>query len=235
MADSRFSLQKFSLSASDTSVTAATEEISIFASFEGRVVSAFEIRVDIMSITTELKGYINLIGGIPVDADLKASYHSDAKAIAQVAENIDSVARLRAAANIGADIYGDSEMELQVDASAMPHLLIGSSCSAEAGFNTSTRLGAFYPNELFMVGILSAGADLAEYEEEVFLLDVEMPVGAELRINTEDYTVTLDGENILHLQEGDWLRLSRGLMSAHVDSGSRGILSGEISYKERWL
>lgn len=80
---------------------------------------------------------------------------------------------------------------------------------------------------------LTAGA--AFVDEERITIRCTIPAGGVLRIDTENYTVTLDGENILHLQEGDWPQLSRGLQQLLVASGTGGDLSGSLTYQEAYL
>ena len=77
--------------------------------------------------------------------------------------------------------------------------------------------------------------DASSQEEQAVLIRVSLPAGSELRIDSERYTVTLDGENILHLQEGDWLMLDRDLCEITVDSGTGAELTGKMVWTERYL
>lgn len=70
---------------------------------------------------------------------------------------------------------------------------------------------------------------------EISTMQITLPPGGELRIDSETYTATLNGENVLHLQEGDWIWLSRELLRLNVESSTGGPLEGEIIYTERWL
>lgn len=63
----------------------------------------------------------------------------------------------------------------------------------------------------------------------------DIPPGGTLVIDTERYTVTLNGENILHLQEGDWPRISRDTLSLAVSSATGGALEGRAVYQEAYL
>lgn len=232
MAGSRFDLQKFSLSASDT---VANEEISIYASLEGQAGSALEVHVDTLQFSVSFKGSAHPVGGVLPNPEMYASFHGHVVAAGQINEYFEIVADLWSEAGIGADIYGGSDAILHLNANAELYAKIGFSSDTKAELTALVSLGAICQNDAVMAAILSTGADLAEYREEVFLLNVELPVGSELRIDTENYTVTLDGENILHLQEGEWLSLSRGLISAHVDNGTAGDINGSLIYRERWL
>lgn len=81
--------------------------------------------------------------------------------------------------------------------------------------------------------IVTAGA--AFIDLEVLRISVEIPPGGELVIDTENYTVTLNGENVLHLQEGDWIRVSRELLGLSVSAGTGGALTGTLTAREQYL
>lgn len=66
------------------------------------------------------------------------------------------------------------------------------------------------------------------------LVEVEMAPGDELRINSENFTVTLNGENMLHLQRGSWPMMSRDVNALTIEAEG-GEVSGTLVYQERWL
>ena len=70
---------------------------------------------------------------------------------------------------------------------------------------------------------------------ETVTMKITIPPGGELRIDSETYTATLNGENVLHLQDGDWIRISRDLQRLNVESATGGPLEGQILYTARWL
>lgn len=65
-------------------------------------------------------------------------------------------------------------------------------------------------------------------------LEVEMAPGDELRINSENFTATLNGENMLHLQRGSWPMMSRDVNALTIEAEG-GEVSGTLVYQERWL
>ena len=70
---------------------------------------------------------------------------------------------------------------------------------------------------------------------ETVRIDITLPPGAEIRIDSETYRVLMNGNNILYAQTGDWLTLSRELLNIDVESASGGSLTGTIIYTERYL
>lgn len=72
------------------------------------------------------------------------------------------------------------------------------------------------------------------YITTVFV-DVSIPPGGTLEIDSDTYDVILNGENILNLHSGEWLFFDRSIVTVSVDSGTGGVLEGKVLYKERYL
>lgn len=64
---------------------------------------------------------------------------------------------------------------------------------------------------------------------------VTIPANSTLEIHTDTYDVFLDGVNIIHLHNGDWIFLDRDVVSVDVDTGTGGQLQGQLLYDERYL
>lgn len=82
-----------------------------------------------------------------------------------------------------------------------------------------------------VMGILSP----ALLDTEVFHLDVTVPPGGVITIDSDHYEAYLDNQRVLHLQSGDWIFPDRDLIDVIVDTGSGGALAGWALYKERYL
>lgn len=83
--------------------------------------------------------------------------------------------------------------------------------------------------------ILNANISTVVLENIVFKANVTIPPGGTLEIRSDTYDLFLNGENILHLQKGDWIFLDRDVVALQVDSGTGGELEGGILYNERYL
>jgi hypothetical protein len=70
-------------------------------------------------------------------------------------------------------------------------------------------------------------------DEDTFLIDISIPPNAEIRIDSEYFTVTLGSTNILHRHFGDWINISRDTLEVMVSSDGR--IDGQILYMERFL
>lgn len=86
-----------------------------------------------------------------------------------------------------------------------------------------------------MHGALIALSGAITQTTETASITVTLPPGAELRIDSGTYRVTLDGENVLYAQAGDWINISRELLYLNIESATGGQLEGSLIYTERYL
>lgn len=83
--------------------------------------------------------------------------------------------------------------------------------------------------------VLTSSMDAGSQTMETVRIDITLPPGSEIRIDSDTYRVLLDGNNILYAQSGDWLTLARELLYVDVESASGGTLEGLMIYTERYL
>lgn len=98
-----------------------------------------------------------------------------------------------------------------------------------------SQAGADITLEGTLAELLSLRPELSVLEEQTALFSVTLPPGGELRIDSGSYTVTLNGENVLHLQQGDWIFADPALCAITVDSGTGAALEGEALFTARYL
>jgi len=67
------------------------------------------------------------------------------------------------------------------------------------------------------------------------LINVTIPPGGELRLDSELFNATLNGANVLHLVNGEWVFLSPRIRELRVNTGTTGALKGEVIFRERYL
>lgn len=232
MAEQKFSLQKFSAnqSSSDLSI-----EVSLYSELQGSAGPATQIHIDSLIATAVFSGYVGMAVAIPFEAEISTEFKGHSTAKSAIGIDADCACHLNGEASLGARIGVEADLQSEIKGKSSLGARIYCGFDWKADLNGSAEAGSQIHEDYFVTAMLLGTSELAEMEEQAFVVDVELPPGAELRVDSENYTVTLDGENILYLQEGDWLRLSRGLRSILVDSGSGGSLEGEVIYQERWL
>lgn len=91
------------------------------------------------------------------------------------------------------------------------------------------------PGALLATEVLTSMLEATSQTTERTTLQLTIPPGGELRIDSELFSVLLNGENALHAQSGDWINISRSLLRLVVESASGGRLEGQLIYTERYL
>lgn len=193
---------------------AVLQEASMQALFDNKAIGAAGLPL-LMELTTKLDSVA--FGGTAMVLFFRANEGllSTVKAGADISPTFDIQEDLSGEFVLGADL--PARISLQSDLIADLHI------------------GADYAMANNYTAILSASVSVVDISEEMSLVLVDLAPGDELRIDSENYTVTLNGDNILHLQEGDWVRLNRDMLSITIDSGTAGALSGSLICEERWL
>lgn len=91
------------------------------------------------------------------------------------------------------------------------------------------------PGVLMAAEVLTSMMAAISQTTQRAIFQVTIPPGGELRIDSELFTVLLNGENVLYAQSGDWINISRELLRITVECASGGGLSGQLIYTERYL
>lgn len=91
------------------------------------------------------------------------------------------------------------------------------------------------PASLKASEVLTSMLEATSQTTERTSLQLTLPPGGELRIDSELFLVLLNGENALHTQSGDWINVSRELLRLIIESASGGQLWGQLIYTERYL
>ena len=91
------------------------------------------------------------------------------------------------------------------------------------------------PAPLKVSEVLTSMLEATSQTTERTTLQLTIPPGGELRIDSELFLVLLNGENAIHTQSGDWINVSRELLRLIIESASGGQLRGQLIYTERYL
>lgn len=65
-----------------------------------------------------------------------------------------------------------------------------------------------------------------------------LPAGATLVIDSENFTATIDGENVLYAQKGEWVFITRNTQQISLDItdfANTEIITGTLTYRDRYL
>ena len=129
--------------------------------------------------------------------------------------------------SIKKDFEESIDMQIFAGMNISYHHDFGENINANVSMGENISFGANFREGIF--GVLNAGI----IDEDMLVIDVTIPPGGELRIDSENFTVTLNGESILHLHEGSWVNISRSTID--IIALPDGTLNGQLIYLERYL
>lgn len=205
--------------------------------------------------TAELKAVTGAAVPLPGDALFGVSLRLGARGTVALPSSTLAAAELQTAAQMCANVQGAA-----VFAGALGQAVAGSkdyrlTIAFEAALAAAAAAGKDMPQALTAHGALAGGqyaskdirgahllsgvltvlAGAITQETDVVSVMVTLPPGAELRIDSDTYRFTLNGQNILYAQAGDWVKVSRDLLRLDIESASGGALAGNLIYTERYL
>lgn len=133
---------------------------------------------------------------------------------------------LESGAAVSGLLYFGRELYERISAGAVME------AGALAGCNL--RLGKDAVAADTMVG---AAASNRRVVTEEALFDLYISPGSELVIDSDGYVVTLDGENVIDVQTGTWLRLDRDVVEVRFESAMGRVqdLKPMVTYTAKWL
>lgn len=73
------------------------------------------------------------------------------------------------------------------------------------------------------------------YDTEQTTINITIPPGGVLEIDSENYTVYLNDENVFDSYTGSWVKLDRDTTDLTLGVGNGRVISGDILYRERYL
>ena len=183
------------------------------------------------SMQGSIRGTLSIISAMEAHAGLFALVNMSADVLTSAA----MFEALRAAA------YGQKNIPAAIDsrdmlsASAWGAKNIPAALNLADIFTTETAGSKNVPASLKVSEVLTSILEATSQTTERATLQLTIPPGGELRIDSDLFIVLLNGENALHTQSGDWINISRNLLRLIVESASGGLLQGQLIYTERYL
>ena len=222
MFERRYSLAKFS-------VNLETKTIEIAETFSEALnsVAGVAIPVDVReryadAVQGYTRGTISVVSTtVKMSANIVAQFTAAERLAAEVGAIKNLRAALTSADSLAAAVQGSKHIPTIVAAYEALN------ANGSASKNICTAFVA--------ADILTAIMDATSQTAGVVLMQVTIPPGGELRLDSDVFLAMLDGENVLYAQSGDWINVSRELLRLIVESATGGALEGQIIYTERYL
>ena len=227
--NTRYSLARYSLNLE-------TRTIEVVESFAEAVkcVAGVAIPVEVReryadTVQGYTRGTISVMSTMTADEALSS--------LSAMSANI--IVRATAAETLAAAVEGKKDVSAA--------LTSADSLAASVPKDTPATLGAYEALTASTVGskdryiavvvadTLTAIMEATSQTTEIAVVQVTIPPGGELRLDSENFSAMLNGENVLHTQSGDWINISRELLRLLVESSTGGALEGQLIYTERYL
>ena len=229
--DKRYSLTRYSVN-QGTKIAGITER---FSETMGAVAGA-AIPVDFRDRYTDAlqgsaRGTVSVISALAVASGLRTVARMSA----------DVVIRAALSEALRGTMYGQKNTPAALAARDTLAAQAWGAKNIPANLELADRLTAAAAGSKNVPALLKASEVLTSMLEatlqttEQTVLQLTIPPGGELRIDSELFLVLLNGENALHTQSGDWINVSRDLLRLIIESASGGQLRGQLIYTERYL
>lgn len=133
------------------------------------------------------------------------------------------------------DVHLDEALSENLNSAAYLSCDTPVSASSSSALQAKAAIAADMHYSIIASEALNSDVVAVNLEREVAVLNVTIPAGGRLIIDSDFFTATLNDENIIDLYSGDWITLCRDLLELDVDSGTGGNLVGKVIYTERYL
>lgn len=227
---SRFELQRFNIATSTTDITLRA---SFVEDLQGQIGAGSDVRVENLALVGKLEAVANGASAIIYNPSVIEELTASAVGTAAFPIEATFVDELNALSSVGADFRLVAEFTDNLQHEGAVGANITMIVALADTLNTENRIGANLDYSASVSAILSAFTDAGNLEELVTIILGSIPPGSELRIDSENFTVTLDGQNVLKMHQGDWIDMERELWGIVVNAA--GSLEGNVVYKERYL
>lgn len=202
---------------------------------------------------------LNSVAGVAIPVDTRERYSNTMRGYSRgtisVVSTMTAEAGLFAAAKMSANIVVKATAEETLSAAAAAIKNTPAALTSEDVLTAAARASKNIPEGMsgtevltalataskdiysaLVVGdILTAIMDATSQTTETAVVEITIPPGGELRIDSDAFLVLLDGENVLYAQSGDWINVSRELLRLIIESATGGDLTGQLIYTERFL
>lgn len=229
--DRRYSLARYGVNRADKTVEASERFSEALGALAGAAVpvdvrgsygEAFQGRVrGTAALITDFSAGADLAAAVRMWADvlLRAALLEEVRGGAYGQKN--TPAGLEAAGALEASLWGSKDLPF---GTALADSL---SAGAEGSKDVHGAMSAFEA--------LTSTLEATSQTTQRAVFQLVIPPGGELRVDSELFSVLLNGENALHTQSGDWIDLTRELLNITIESASGGGLEGQLIYTERFL
>lgn len=191
------------------------------------------------AVAMEIYGTMSALAGAGVEIQAKGNNVGEMQAETNMRYGFDTKAAggltAEARLHMWAAIRPDAKMGGTMETSVTP--MIGTRAINEGSLQAEklllrgdVRIG------ISLYGAISAGmSGLQTKETEMRFDGIVIPAGGVVVLDSEYFTATLNGENIIDLYDGEWIEITSKLKAMEVHGNSGGELDVRLLYREKYL
>ena len=238
MFNSRFSLTPFSLRTEEE----FDLEISVSFSDSLKNVSGFGVSIIVsQNMYDSLMNYTKSIASIIAEFSSSDSLKGTFDGFVGIVLDFNELSNLSSKSSIIKNIEHNQKIEESLESKCYmsKDMFVGQGNAGVIFFDEkflySIAISKDLVYNLIVTDLLSCDVTSVILENEKITINATIPANGRLEIDSDIFTVLINGENALHLHSGEWLFLDRDIESISIDSGTGGELTGSIIYNERYL
>ncbi len=138
-------------------------------------------------------------------------------------------------ASLNKDIRIVDLLSYRIDGDLLLGKNIELSLKLEDSLEANIFMGKILYQNVLLAEQLNTEISVNVLEKQIARIDVVLNPGEELRIDSSLFNATLNGTNILHLYNGDWIQISRDTVKLTIQTATGGTVTGKLLYTERYL
>lgn len=229
----KFNLQKFNIKTINEDLV-----ILLSADFKDELISSLYPSIDIsanMYVFDSLSSTLEFTIGILSELDLKDSLVSKTFVEIYVPIEVEYNDILTSFVSTEKEIYYNLEFK---DPLIADFILLKNLYFTEL-FKDESMMKTTGSKELFLnmsySDVLSSNIISDIFDTEVTTISITIPAGGILEIDSNNYTVYLNNDNVFDSYSGSWVFLDRGVKELVVGVGNGRTIKGNVIYRERYL
>lgn len=186
----------------------------------------------------QLNGTMNMLQGTLLQLsaiDAAEAFEATVSLVATSNQTANASEQVGGRMRLGSNVYQSHGLVEELQARPLLGANVYLRSISEEELVAVVNLGANVFSAADLYEIWAAVSEVENHDIRSVIIDVTLKPGDVLVLDSDNYTVLHNGENIIHKHSGDWVHLSRNTRHIQVDAGNAGSLASSILYTERYL
>lgn len=193
---------------------------------------------EVYEFQAEFYGNMSALMGAGINIELERFMESQMTASAELRFGYDAKMNVSAGMDAGANarMMVIKKADYTAEINANMQRVLDDPIRAEGAIGADLNLSMDVKPSGELYGDVAALWNSVQIKETVMRFEnITIPPGSTVVIDSQFFTATLDGQNIVDLYEGDWLMLTSRLLALEARGISSGDLDVSMLYREMYL